>query len=221
MSMSGSIYIHCDPTSSPYLRGLMDCVFGKNNFKNEIVWNYRKMANGKAKRFQRNHDYILFYSKSNTNTFNPQFEDYSQQTLETYDRAKKVGYNVNLKRKLVLVFDRDKYERAVKAGKLPAGLYAGTFKGNGVLMQSVWAIPMLGSVENERVGYPTQKPVKLLQRIIKASSNERDVVFDPFCGSGTTCVAAHKLNRQWLGIDINASVARERIAVETRQTMLL
>ena len=198
---TGSLYLHCDPTASHYIKALLDSVFGVKHFRNEIVWSYRKMPN-KARFFQRNHDTILFYSKTDSHTFNRQYEEYAASSKRTYERAEKIGYNANLKKGMATVWDWGKYNDAVAQGKLPAGLNAVEFKKTGAAMRAVWDIPILSPTSKERVGYPTQKPVALYKRIIAASSNEGDIVLDPFCGCATTLIAAETLNRQWIGIDL-------------------
>ena len=172
---TGSIYLHCDPTASHYLKAVMDAIFGQRNFRNEIVWHYRRWT-GKAKRFQRLHDNLLFYSKALSYTFNVPYVEYTERSL-----ARKQHYHTRIK-------DGDTYvtkidERGVRAGDV---LY----------------IPVLNSQSKERVGYPTQKPEELYERIVTASSNEGDIVLDPFAGCATTLVAAESLRRQWVGIDI-------------------
>ena len=150
----GSIYVHCDPTSSHYLKQLMDAVFDVANFRNEIIWTYG-LGGSSPKRFSRKHDVILFYTKSNRYTFN------KPQTPATSQRLK------------------------------------GQMKG----ATDVWDIPSLNNMAKERTGYPTQKPLALYERIIAASTNEGDIVLDPFCGSGTTLLAAQRLGRKWIGVD--------------------
>ena len=175
---SGSLYLHCDVRMSHYLHLLLDAAFGRENFRNEIVWAYRTGGAGK-KQFSRKHDVILFYSASKKYTFHPQYE-------------------------------RVRYAKPFfSAQQDEQGYYAD------VLLRDVWDIPAVINVSKERTGYPTQKPLALLQRIIQASSNEGDLVLDPFCGSGTTLVAALALARRALGVDANAdavAIARERIA---------
>ena len=166
----GSIYVHCDPTSSHYLKQLMDVVFGIGNFRNEIVWTYG-LGGSSRRTFSRKHDVILFYTKSDRYTFN------KPQTPAKSQRLK------------------------------------GQMKGE----TDVWDIPSLNNMAKERTGYPTQKPLALYERIIEASTDPDDLVLDPFCGSGTTLVAAQRLGRRWIGIDSNASAvetARERLARE-------
>ena len=197
---TGSIYLHCDPTANAYLRLLMDTIFEARNFRNEIIWSYRKMPNS-ARHFQRNHDTILFYARDERPTFNRQTEAYAASSERTYERARVIGYNANLKKRMVTVFDWGKYEAAVARGDLPNDLQPKEFGGGGAAMRAVWDMPILSPSASERVGYPTQKPLALYERIISASSNEGDVVFDPFAGCATTCVAAERLGRQWIGAD--------------------
>ena len=176
LKLTGSLYLHCDVRMSHYLRLLLDAAFGRENFRNEIVWAYRTGGAGK-KQFSRKHDVILFYSASKSYTFHPQYERV---------RYAKPFFN---------------------AQQDEQGYYAD------VLLRDVWDIPAVINVSKERTGYPTQKPIELLERIIRASSNEGDLVLDPFCGSGTTLVAALALNRRALGVDANADaieIARDR-----------
>ena len=182
---TGSIYYHCDPTASHYIKALMDAVFGHDNFQNEIIWHYRRWT-GKAKRFQQLHDTILFYGKNTRHrNFNVQYDPYTAKSLK-----RKKNYHTRIKDGDVYVTSVD--ERGVRAG-------------------DVWQIPVLNSQSRERMGYATQKPVALMDRIISASSNLGDVVLDPFCGCASTIEAAHKLDRQWIGIDI-AIHAIKRVA---------
>ena len=181
---TGSIYLHCDPTMSHYLKVVMDKIFGKNNFRNEIVWHYGKWSNA-ANFFQKNHDIIYFYSKGSNYLFNKQYQPFSKKTIIT-PFARKV----------------DKRGVAVQDKTKPMNI--DSKKKKGVAMHDTWSdIPFIHPVAHERVGYPTQKPLALLERIIKASSNKGDVVLDPFCGCATTCVAAERLQRHWIGIDWN------------------
>lgn len=195
---TGSIYLHCDPTCGHYIKVMMDGVFGHENFRNEIIWHYGKWTN-EARAFQRNHDTILFYSKSDVHTFNKLF-----QLSKDKEKKLKVGYQVNRPSgvKQLIVYDRHKAIRKIREGNYDAIVYKDDDE-PGVAMHDVWSdINILNSQAKERLGYPTQKPLALLERIIKASSNEGDVVLDPFCGCGTTLEAAHNLKRKWIGIDI-------------------
>ena len=228
---TGSIYLHCDPTMSHYLKLVMDAVFGKANFRNEIVWK-RTAAHNDSAVYGGVHDTILYYSKGNSPTLNEQYQSYSDEYLKRYKHTDEKG-----KRFL----DRD-----LTAGSLSGGGYQYEWNGitkiwrcpfttmqeyhksgklyytrngtprlkqflddmPGVRVQDVWIdIPPINSRAKERVGYPTQKPLALLNRIIKASSQEGDTVFDPFCGCATTLVAADRLQRDWIGIDISAKAA--------------
>ncbi len=177
---TGSLYLHVDAKMSAYVRLLLDALFGRENFRNEIAWAYR--TGGTSKRhFGRKHDAILFYTASDTYTFHPHYE--------------RVRY-----RKKFFSAQQDEH-----------GFYAD------VLLRDVWDIPAVINVSAQRTGYPTQKPIELLERIVRASSNEGDVVLDPFCGSGTALVAAQKLGRRWIGMDANeeaVKVAGERLKHE-------
>lgn len=177
LKSTGSIYLHCDHTASHYLKAIMDAIFGWKNFKNEIIWGYRTGGNSK-RWFARKHDTLLFYTKSNKWVFNGLQEKIRQH--------RKYGH------KSIQEF-RDEF-----------GWY------RFASMRDVWEDinALVGKTDGknkantERFGYPTQKPLSLYERIIKASSNEGDVVLDPFCGCATTLVAAERLGRQWVGTDI-------------------
>jgi site-specific DNA-methyltransferase (adenine-specific) len=172
---NGSIYLHCDPTASHYLKILMDSIFGNKNFKNEIIWHYRRWT-GAANYFLRMHDVILFYTKTNNYKFNVLYTNYTEKSL-----ARKQYYHTRIKGDDVYVTNINK---------------------DGVKENDVWIIPVINSQAKERLGYPTQKPEALLERIIKASSDEGDIVMDPFCGCGTAIAVAEQLKRKWIGIDI-------------------
>lgn len=182
LKLTGSIYLHCDPNASHYLKLVMDSVFGQKNFRNEIVWYYK--GNSIAKRvFPAKHDTILYYAKHDY-VFNPILVPYAESTIRRYNHVDEDG-----KRYKISALRDGKQEKVyMKEGK-PA--------------DSVWDIPVVRK-KKERVGYPTQKPIALLTRIINASSNPGDVVLDPFCGCATTCVAAERLKRQWIGIDLTS-----------------
>ncbi len=200
---NGSIYLHCDPHANAFLRILMDTIFGEKQFKNEIVWFYRKWTNA-ASHFQRNHDTIYAYSKGTTWTFNKQFDPNSPQAAK-YKR----GWDVNRVGKGVrqlLVYDRQKAADKIKNGDYDVVVYREDSRAAAI--PDVWEIPIINSQAEERVGYPTQKPLALLERIIKASSNGGDLMLDPFCGCGTAADAAAKLGRGYLGIDISAMAVR-------------
>ena len=180
---TGSLYYHCDDSMAHYVKIMLDIVFGMDNFKNNIIWSYNRWTAPSGK-FQRMHDDILFYTKSNKYTYNTQYQEYASNTT---------------KRKYIT--DENGLEYYIKKGKniKPYKIYKNN---KGTAMNDVWPIPHLGPVSKERCGWPTQKPLRLLERIILASSNKGDMVLDPFCGCATTCVAAEKLGRKWIGIDV-------------------
>ena len=181
---TGSLYLHCDPTASHYLKLLLDQLFGVKNFRNEVVWCYE--TGGRAvSHFPKKHDTIFWYSKSPSYRFY-----YDNVALERDPSTMHESIHVDEKGR--------KYQRNIKHGKEYR-----YYLDKGVLPNDWWNdVQALNPSAKERLGYPTQKPVALLERIIKASSNEGDVVLDPFCGCGTALVAAHQLNRRWIGIDI-------------------
>ena len=190
---TGSIYLHCDSASNSYLRLVMDAVFGDENFRNEIVWSRSAGFKRKsAKKFPQKSDTIFFYSKSlNDIHFNTQYKPHKPE----YTKRFKKGKDGRLYRDDV---------NPTRGGRRVIYLD----ETDGEVIDSLWDdISPVNPNARERTGWPTQKPVALLERIIKASSNKGDVVLDPFCGSGTTIAAASKLNRRWIGID------KERVAI--------
>lgn len=178
---TGSIYLHCDPTASHYLKALMDAIFGATNFRNEIVWHYTNKLGTGGRVFDRQHDTLLWYS-GDAHTFNVQ-----KQPVKLA-KPQPVTQKIDGKR----VWLRD--EQGNRRYRVSTTKRVG----------DTWIIPIVNPMAKERIGYPTQKPLALLERIIKASSNPGDVVLDPFAGCATTCVAAEKLSRRWLGIDLSA-----------------
>jgi site-specific DNA-methyltransferase (adenine-specific) len=174
---TGTIYLHCDPTASHYLKIILDSVFKEKNFQNEIIWAYRTGGSSKGKWSQK-HDTILYYSKTSKPSFNLQKE--KAYTKSKSRKAGIVDYGGG-----TAEFFEDEF-----------GVY------NLVNARDVWDIPYINSQSKERLGYPTQKPEALLERIINASSNKGDVILDPFCGCGTTINVAERLGRKWIGIDI-------------------
>jgi len=188
---TGSLYLHCDPTASHYLKNLLDGIFGKNNFRNEVVWCYS--IGGKSKRtFGKKHDIIFFYSKSNRYIFNAKGASISRKP------------NSHMK----INTDRDGRVYQEKIDQKTGKRYI-YYLEDGKIAEDYWNdIETLNREAKERTGYPTQKPLALLHRIIKTSSNEGDIVMDPFCGCATTCVAAQQLDRKWIGIDIEKNVVQ-------------
>ena len=187
---TGSIYLHCDPTASHYLKAVMDSLFGKNNFMREVIWNIAVLSGFKtrAKNYVRGHDTILFYTNTSDYTWNAPRQAHRQEYLDRFNKTDSDG------RKYFDGRGKRRYlDEVVAAGKAVGDVWSD--------VMSFQQIP----TSKEKTGYPTQKPLALLDRIIKASSNEGDVVLDPFCGCATACVAAERLGRQWIGIDISPS----------------
>lgn len=194
LANTGSIYLHCDWRAAHYLKMVMDEVFGYKNFRNEIVWYYGPKATQNGSEFQSKHDTMFYYAKKKGKQhFNPQLQEYSEGSLrERETRYKHIDENGVYRLTTRRDSDGNKYR---------AKVYLKT----GVLMTDVWQIRIINSTSKERSGYPTQKPQALLERIIKASSNEGDLVLDPFCGCGTTAIVASQWNRRFIGIDIDTS----------------
>ena len=229
---SGSLYLHCDPTASHYLKVLLDAIFDPQRYLNEITWK-RTSSHNTARRYGNVADIILFYSKSNQYQWNPQYTTFSPEQLSRY----KPDQNGRLFKGENLTADRansssgkfewrgtmpppsrgwgytiEQLEKWWADGRILTrkdgaprmdGLKVYLEDLPGQPLQSVWTdIERIGNTSGERLGYPTQKPLALLERIVAASSNECEIVLDPFCGCGTTIHAAQKLKRQWIGIDI-------------------
>ena len=178
---TGSIYLHCDPYASHYLKVIMDAIFGEKNFRNEIIWSYRRWP-VKGNDFQRMHDIILRYSKGNTWEWNQMYEPKAQSTLKVF------GNKV-----VKSAFDSE-------GRRIPSETTGKESKG--VPLRDVWDMSIIAPSANERLGYPTQKPLALYERIIKVSSKPGDLVLDPFAGCGTTIEAAIANRRRVIGIDI-------------------
>ena len=184
---TGTIYLHCDPTASHYLKAIMDAVFGKENFRNEIIWHYGA-GHPPKNDFARKHDIIFRYSKGRTVTFN------------TDDPALRIPFNDTALKMHFNNVDKDgRQYRKYASGKI-------SYADDGKVVTDVWTDidgqEARSPISKEYTGYPTQKPLALYQRIVIASSNEDDVVFDPFAGCATTLVAAEHAQRQWVGVDI-------------------
>lgn len=181
MKRTASIYLHCDTVASHYLKILMDAIFRPAHFRNEVVWRYRRWPT-KARRFQRMHDVLLFYTKSEARTFHELYgyESLAESTLKTYGTKKQ--------------------KADFSSGHRKPGVEDEDSKGP--QLSDVWEIGVIAPMSKERLGYPTQKPEKLLERVIRASSNPGDLVLDPFCGCGTAVAVAQRLGRNWVGIDV-------------------
>lgn len=226
---TGALYLHCDPTMSHYLKILLDAIFGPENFRNEIVWK-RTSAHNRVRRFGPVHDTILNYTMSQEWTWNRVYQPYDQEGIDRdYPNIEEATGRRYSHEKLTAPNPGSRYEWK---GVWPSGnQYWGVSKATmeeldkagriyytrngvprkinyldempGMQPQDIWTdIKVLSSHSAERLGYQTQKPLSLLERIIRTSSNEGDIVLDPFCGCGTTVDAAQRLNRKWIGIDI-------------------
>jgi site-specific DNA-methyltransferase (adenine-specific) len=263
---SGSIFLHCDSTASHYLKMMMDAVFGKQNFRNEIIWKRSDAHNDAKRQFGMTSDRLLFYSNAPTEyTFHPQYGKYQERTLRdwyqylefpdgtvrrmtkqeresqtipegarrfntdnlrspnprpnlTYDykgyKPHRNGWAVSIEKmrelddKGLLLFPSSKDGRIMRKRYLE--------ENKGAVLGDVWTdISQLRGADAERLGYPTQKPEALLERIIRATTNDGDTVLDPFCGCGTAVAAAQKLNRRWIGIDVThlaVAIIKQRLA---------
>ena len=267
---TGSIYLHCDPTASHYLKLLMDSVLGQSNFMNEVIWK-RTSSHNSAKRWGPVHDTILFYGGGGKTTWNRVLQPLDEKYVERFYRhqdangryrisdltgsgtrsgesgrdwagvdptsigrhwavpAKRslpewfscpTGYDAMTVQERLDVLDRQGLVHWPDREGMPGFKRYLTAKSGAAIQDMVLDIRPLSKGQQESVGYPTQKPVALLERIIKASSNEGDVVLDPFCGCATACVAAERHHRQWLGIDISERAA-ELVQVRIRKEINL
>ena len=235
---TGSFYLHCDQTASHYLKIVLDTIFGKDNFKNEIIWERMVGAKGsqhKAKKYGTSADILLFYTKSSINSFNlikntseqerfKKFPLIDENGRRYYDDSAHIFCNPSMGDRPNLCYtwkgfknphpsgwrlSKERLEEEYKKGniviksngKLERRKYENEYKGNAI--NNIWSDIKIVSGK-EATGYPTQKPLALLHRIIQTSSQEGDVVLDPFCGCATTCVAAQQLERKWIGIDIES-----------------
>ena len=238
MKPTGSVYLHCDPTMSHYLKLVMDAIFGNGRFVNEISWHRSQTRSSISRKFRSAHDVILFYGRSDKRHFQMQYRDLSDASKSLYNRIDERGHyqlvpllvsgrrngetgviwrgiDPNLRGKngmhwVTTPDNLDKYENEGrifwpnKSGGVPRLKYY-LEDSPGAPVDDFWHdISLIPSQSPEALGYPTQKPLALLNRIISASSNPGDVVLDPFCGCATTLVAADRLNRKWIGIDLSA-----------------
>ncbi len=231
---TGSIYLHCDPTASHYLKLVMDGIFGSGNFRNEIAWE-RTTGRKAGKQYGRTHDVILFYAKSQNNKWNTPTVPQSEESARGHDLMRDQGGLYRMSdfsgagpgpvrrfgnREMEppagrhWMFDQVGIDRLMKEGRIAFSRTGRPrlktyLKGlPGIAVRDIWSdIDPINAAAQERVGFPTQKPVALLDRIIRASSNEGDMVLDPFCGCATTLVSAEFLNRRWCGIDLSPKAA--------------
>ncbi len=179
---TGSLYLHCDPTANAYLRLLLDAVFGREHFRNEVVWCYTGPSSPRMKNFPRKHDTIFRYTRGAQWTWHGPRTPYKDP--------------------------KQSLRRAMDGGAGISAYEAAKYRERGKLIEDYWTdIALAVRSPKERIGYPTQKPIKLLDRIVEASSNPGDVVLDPFCGCATACVSAESLGREWIGIDLSPVAA--------------
>jgi DNA modification methylase len=193
LAEDGSIYVHCDWRVNSFLRIILDEIFGKEMFCNEIIWHYSGWNKQLEKSFERRNDTIFYYSKSENPCFNSYFEKYNSK--EEYLKVRKQKVYVDDDGREYTLDTRDGGNRKTK-------IFIEESLERGKVVDSVWDMDKINNSSKASVGYPTQKPEALLERIIKASSNEGDLVADFFCGSGTTLAVAEKLNRKWIGSDL-------------------
>ena len=227
---TGSLFLHCDPTMSHYLKIMLDAVFGPVNFENEIIWQ-RSSAKNDSRRYGRSHDVILFYGAGRRHTWTEQYIPFDKKSVDKnythiesetgrrYRRgdltAAKPGGDVSFEWRGVRpyngrywAYSKENLEQMYAEGRIEfrrtgMPVYKRYLDEQlGVPLQDVWTDTRLTSADKERLGFSTQKPVKLLERIITSSSNPGDLVLDPFCGCGTTVDAAQQLGRRWVGIDV-------------------
>lgn len=186
LKTSGSIFVHCDASANYLIRSLLNDIFGPDQFRSEIIWSYKRWSNSK-KGLLPAHQTIYFYSKTDSFTFNTLYTSYSEST------------NVD---QILQRRSRNPQGKSIYARDEQGEVILNDSK-KGVPLSDVWEIPYLNPKAKERVGYPTQKPILLLERIIEIATNPGDLILDPFCGSGTTLVAAKLLGRHGIGMDIS------------------
>lgn len=191
LKSTGSVFLHCDKTAAHHIRCVLDKVFGAENFQSEIIWTYKRWSNSK-KGLLNAHQVIFFYAKTADFKFNTRYTDYSATT------------NVD---QILQERERDAYGKSVYKKDKNGQIVLGKEK-KGVPLSDVWEIPYLNPKAKERSGYPTQKPVALLKQLIEIVTDAGDLVLDPFCGSGTTCVAAKATGRAYIGIDISQAATQ-------------
>lgn len=198
LKKTGNIFLHCDRNACHYLKIIMDEVFGINNFRSEIIWTYKRWSNSK-KGLLNSHQNIYFYSKTSDYKFNTLYTNYSLTTNLDQILQNRVKDNDG-----ITIYQTDENGNVIN-----------NYDKKGVPLSDVWEIPYLNPKAKERNGYPTQKPILLLEQIIKIASNEGDVILDPFCGSGTTLAAAKLLNRKYIGFDVSddaINLCKERLS---------
>jgi len=216
---TGSLYYHCDPTMSHYIKVMLDCIFGEDNFRNEIIWSHQGSWIQPDNKYPRRHDTLLHYTKNESAVFNLLYESDFQQQMN-YLRWRKYVVGNKIYGKNMPSHDK-RFTTYLNAFRKEHNRDPNdedvVLEIKGSRMGTVQCVKVVDPKSRERTGYPTQKPIALIERIIKASSNEGGVVLDPFCGCATTCIAAEKLDRQWIGIDVSEKafdLVRLRIKTE-------
>ena len=207
---TGSMYLHCDPTASHYLKAMMDAVFGAKQFRNELVWDYSFRLMDLPRFFNRKHDLILFYAKGRDSLFAmPKTPWTREEIIKT--RKQKIHRDEHGEEVIWMPGGRGNSKNKLKR--------ISDIIAEGKAVSDVWSIPTISSSSKERIGWPTQKPLALYSRVIESSSNEGDLVLDAFAGCATTCVAAEQLGRQWVGIDIDdeaGTITLDRLQKEVK-----
>jgi site-specific DNA-methyltransferase (adenine-specific) len=252
LNNTGSLVLHCDPSASHYLKVILDALFGRHAFRNEIVWKRSHTRSSINRIFRRAHDVLLLYAKTTACTFNLQYRALSAASLKLYSQTDNRGkyqlvpllvsgrrngatgqvwrgidpgaqgkngmHWVTTPERLEEYQKQNRVHWPAKKGGTPRLKYY-LEDSEGAPMSDVWDdIPPISSSSHEQTGYPTQKPEALLERIIRACTNEGDIVLDPFCGAGTSVVTAARLGRRWTGIDCNAGaveLTRDRVAAQS------
>ncbi len=209
LSENGSIFVHLDWKKGHYMKVILDELFTEVNFRNEIIWSYEKWTSPSTESFQKNHDVIYFYARGG-NDFHV-IRQVTENLKNKYESGYLLGGGGGSKGLVVYDNNNPKVKEMIASGKYKV-VYANT---EGKPLSDVWQIPFINPVAKERIGYPTQKPEALLERIIKVASNKGDIVLDAFAGSGTTLAVAEKLNRRWIGIDCG------KLAIYTIQKRML
>jgi len=202
---NGSIYVHCDWRVNSYMRLVLDEVFGKELFNNSLAWHYSGWNKKLSRSFEKRHDNILFYSKSENPTFNSYFQPWASK--EEYVKARKQKVNKDP--------DGREYVLSDAGGGKRIKRYLDEVMEQGVVVDDVWDLDKINNSAKEALGYPTQKPETLIERIIKSSSDEGDLIADFFCGAGTALAVAEKLGRKWIGSDLG------RFAIHTSRKRLI
>ena len=252
LKSTGSIYLHCDPTASHYIKIMMDAIFGHENFRNEITWQ-RTESHNTADRYGNIADILLYYAKSSNATWNPQHQDYGEAQLSRFRHADSDGRRYKLENLTAprpnstsgkfnwrgtmpgptrgWGYNLEQLEAWWHEGRIRTksdgtprmdGLKVYLDETQGKPLQNIWTdISRIPNTSAERMGYATQKPLALLERVIAASSNPGDLVFDPFCGCATTIEAAHRLGRRWIGIDIAIHAVKRVAKVRLQERLRL